>query len=142
MKNFKHLAGYLPFILLFLNSTFLFSQGRGLLPPPSFINYQAVARNSAGNVLINQNVSVRFNIHDGSAGGPITYQENQSLTTNQFGLLLDREQRQLVHSRQFLGREAQNLYKLNWTQQEVVPMSIWELHNLFPYRMHYFQMKL
>ena len=87
MKNFKHLAGYLPFILLFLNSTFLFSQGRGLLPPPSFINYQAVARNSAGNVLINQNVSVRFNIHDGSAGGPITYQENQSLTTNQFGLI-------------------------------------------------------
>ncbi len=87
MKNFKLSFGCTLFILFFLNSTFLFSQGRGLLAPASLINYQAVARNSVGNILINQNVKVRFNIHDGLAGGPIAYQENQSLTTNQFGLI-------------------------------------------------------
>ncbi len=87
MKNFKHITGSIIFLILLLNSSNLFSQGRGLLAPVSLINYQAVARNSAGNVLINQSVSVRFNIHDGSAGGPIVYQENQSLTTNQFGLI-------------------------------------------------------
>jgi len=53
---------------------------------PQKINYQAVARNSAGAVIPNQNISVRFTIHDISATGTVLYSETQSKTTNQFGL--------------------------------------------------------
>ncbi len=53
---------------------------------PQGINYQAVARNAAGTVIQNQNVSIRLSIHDGSGSGTIVYQETHSATTNQFGL--------------------------------------------------------
>ncbi|MFN8286890.1 MAG: collagen-like protein [Chitinophagales bacterium] len=53
---------------------------------PQSFNYQAVARNAAGNVLQNQNVGLRFTIRDGSGTGTIVYQETQNKTTNQFGL--------------------------------------------------------
>lgn len=53
---------------------------------PQKINYQAVARNSAGTTLNSQPVSVRLTIHDGSAGGTTVYQETHNVTTNQFGL--------------------------------------------------------
>jgi len=53
---------------------------------PQAINYQAVARNSSGNILANQNVGARFTIRNGSATGSIVYRETQSFTTNQFGL--------------------------------------------------------
>lgn len=54
---------------------------------PQQVNYQAVARNAAGAVLVNQSVSVRFTIHDLNATGSTVYQETHSgLTTNQFGL--------------------------------------------------------
>lgn len=50
------------------------------------INYQAVARNTNGTVLANQPVKVKLSILGGSANGPVQYQENHSLTTNQLGL--------------------------------------------------------
>jgi hypothetical protein len=54
---------------------------------PQKINYQAVARNASGAVLGNTNVSARFTVHDGTAGGTIVYQETKAgLATNQFGL--------------------------------------------------------
>jgi hypothetical protein len=53
---------------------------------PEKLNYQAVARNTSGNIVSNQNISVRFSIRRGSASGPIQYQETHSVTTNQFGL--------------------------------------------------------
>ena len=53
---------------------------------PNAIPYQAVARNSSGNLLVNQNVRVRFSIHNETASGNIVYQENQSVTTNNLGL--------------------------------------------------------
>lgn len=53
---------------------------------PQKINYQAVARNASGTVLANQNVSVRFTIHDGGTAGPVLYSETQQKSTNQFGL--------------------------------------------------------
>jgi len=53
---------------------------------PQGINYQAVARNSAGVALINTTVSVRLSIHEGSAAGTISYQEHHTSLTNQFGL--------------------------------------------------------
>lgn len=53
---------------------------------PHKFNYQAIARNAAGQVLSNQTISVRFSIRDISNTGPILYQEKHVLTTNQFGL--------------------------------------------------------
>jgi hypothetical protein len=53
---------------------------------PGIFNYQGVARNSVGNALINQNISLRLTIHDVSAAGPIVYQETRAVTTNPFGL--------------------------------------------------------
>lgn len=54
---------------------------------PQSINYQAVARNSAGAVLANQTISIRFTIHDITATGTIIYQDTvRNISTNQFGL--------------------------------------------------------
>lgn len=53
---------------------------------PNAIPYQAVARNTSGNLITNQNVSLRFSIHDVSATGTIVYQETQNTTTNALGL--------------------------------------------------------
>ncbi len=53
---------------------------------PGFLNYQGVARNSVGNVIKNQGISLRITIHDGTAAGPVVYQESRGATTNPFGL--------------------------------------------------------
>lgn len=53
---------------------------------PQALNYQAVARNAAGVIVGNQNVSVRFSVHDGSPSGSIVYSETHTTPTNQFGL--------------------------------------------------------
>ncbi|MEW6468648.1 MAG: hypothetical protein AB1458_06970 [Bacteroidota bacterium] len=57
-------------------------------PPPQGINYQAVARNSSGQELAGQAISVRFGIYDNdpNSGGVLQWQEIHNLTTNQFGL--------------------------------------------------------
>ena len=55
---------------------------------PAKINYQAIVRNSAGTPLANGTVvSVRFQIHDTTATGPVIFQEDVSDTTNPFGLI-------------------------------------------------------
>ncbi|MEQ1676334.1 MAG: hypothetical protein ABL876_06530 [Chitinophagaceae bacterium] len=53
---------------------------------PGFFNYQGVARNSVGNVIKNQGITLRLTIHDGTAAGPVVYQESRGTTTNPFGL--------------------------------------------------------
>ena len=53
---------------------------------PESMNYQAVLRNNAGVVLAGQGIDVRFTIRENGALGAIAYQEEQTLTTNQFGL--------------------------------------------------------
>src|SRR5437764_1205632 len=57
-----------------------------ILSVPNTLNYQAVARNSSGAILALQTVGLRLTIEDG-AGGAVLYQERQTPTTNQFGLL-------------------------------------------------------
>jgi hypothetical protein len=52
--------------------------------PSKTINYQAVARNSAGNIIANQNISVRITIED--AAQAALYTEIHGPVTNQFGL--------------------------------------------------------
>jgi hypothetical protein len=53
---------------------------------PAKFNYQAVARNTAGNLIINQNISVRVSILTGSVSGTSEYQETHSVTTDGFGV--------------------------------------------------------
>jgi hypothetical protein len=53
---------------------------------PGIFNYQGVARNSVGNVLINKNITLRLTIRDGSASGATVYQESRNVLTNPFGL--------------------------------------------------------
>ena len=67
-------------ILCCIPSEILFAQ------VPQAIPYQAVARNSIGNTINNQSVSLRFSIHDVSAGGVVVYKETQTTTTNSLGL--------------------------------------------------------
>ena len=68
-------------LLLFISiSSFVYSQA------PNQINYQAVARNSVGNVLPNKKIMVRLSIREGSAAGTILYKETRTITTNNFGL--------------------------------------------------------
>ncbi|MEM6799757.1 MAG: hypothetical protein AAF696_00045 [Bacteroidota bacterium] len=53
---------------------------------PQGINYQAVARTSTGNLLLETPISVDFSLHADNASGPIMYAETHADTTNGFGL--------------------------------------------------------
>jgi hypothetical protein len=69
--------------LLFLSLTLsLFS----IAQAPQALNYQAVARNTAGSPLAMQAVVVRFTVIDGTVNGPTAYQETHTTTTNAYGL--------------------------------------------------------
>ncbi len=70
----------LQLLLFMLCSIFAFAQ------VPQSINYQAIARNAAGNPITNSSVAIRVSIHDGTAGGAVVYAERDTATTNQFGL--------------------------------------------------------
>ncbi|RYU96391.1 collagen-like protein, partial [Emticicia agri] len=67
-------------LLLFIIPLMLHAQA-----PPG-IPYQAIARNGSGNVLVNQNISVRFSILTGGINGTIVYAETHTTTTNNLGL--------------------------------------------------------
>ena len=54
---------------------------------PHGIPYQSVLRSSAGNILSNQTVSMRFSLHDSIATGTIVYQETHTTSTNNLGLV-------------------------------------------------------
>ncbi len=68
-------------ICSFLLSALSFAQS------PEGFNYQAVIRDSGGNVITSQNVGVKFSIRQSSASGAIVYSETQSPITNEFGLI-------------------------------------------------------
>jgi len=54
---------------------------------PDAVNYQAVARDAAGDIMMNQAIGVTFIVHRASAVGIIVYEEDHAGTnTNQFGL--------------------------------------------------------
>ena len=57
-----------------------------LAQTPQAFKYQAIARDNSGNILINQSVSFRISILQGSISGSSVYTETQTTTTNQFGL--------------------------------------------------------
>ncbi|MFC2176474.1 hypothetical protein ACFLR1_05860 [Bacteroidota bacterium] len=53
--------------------------------PQQFI-YQGVVRNSVGEVLANQEISLRIELHQTEASGTVVFEEIHSTTTNAFGL--------------------------------------------------------
>ena len=53
---------------------------------PQSMNYQAIARNAAGQVISNQLIGLRFTVRNVTTGGAILYRETTSVTTNQLGL--------------------------------------------------------
>jgi uncharacterized protein (TIGR02145 family) len=53
---------------------------------PGKFNYQAVARNPGGTLIINQSISVRISILTSSTSGPSEYTETHSATTDAFGV--------------------------------------------------------
>ena len=62
-------------------SSMLFAQA------PNSFNFQAVARNAAGEILKNQNVTFRISILQTTSTGTTMFQETHSLPTNQYGLV-------------------------------------------------------
>ena len=67
-------------ILSLLFVTTIFAQA------PQGFNYQAVVRNSNGDAIANANISLRFSLHQTTAGGTLVYQETHSPTTSDLGL--------------------------------------------------------
>jgi hypothetical protein len=73
--------------LLFLLTSVLLTSFAVQAQLPQKFNYQAVVRSNAGTIVANQNVRIRFSIHDGTATGPVQYSETHSATTNVYGLI-------------------------------------------------------
>ena len=55
---------------------------------PQAIPYQAAARNSAGVVLPNKTIGLRFTVHDATATGTVVYKETQNAVTNAIGMFI------------------------------------------------------
>lgn len=58
-----------------------------LAQSPAAFKYQTVVRDAMGQVVANQNVSIRIKMLSGSAAGVPEYIETHSVTTNDFGLV-------------------------------------------------------
>jgi translation initiation factor 2 beta subunit (eIF-2beta)/eIF-5 len=54
---------------------------------PEVFKYQAIVRNTSGEVLANQNVSFRISILKNNTSGTLVYEEIHTVTTNSFGLV-------------------------------------------------------
>lgn len=73
--------------LLFTLILFVFSIYSTYSQIPNAFSYQAVIRNSTGEVVNNQDVSIRISILQNSESGPAVYIETHSAATNEFGLV-------------------------------------------------------
>ncbi len=54
---------------------------------PASFNYQAIVRNSSGEIIANKTVSFRISLLQGSETGTVIYSETHSLSTNDYGLV-------------------------------------------------------
>ena len=70
------------FLLLFCLSLAITAQ------PPQLIPYQAIARDNAGNPVLNQNIGLRFSIHDQTISGTVVWQESQTVVSNNLGIIV------------------------------------------------------
>ena len=65
--------------MMILSSTLVYGQA------PHKFNYQATARDAAGNLITNQTVSLRLSILQGSSTGNSVYSETHNFSTDDFG---------------------------------------------------------
>lgn len=65
----------------------LLSLNIAMAQAPQGFKYQAVSRNTSGNVLSNQTILYRISILEGSENGAVIYSENHSATSNAHGLV-------------------------------------------------------
>ncbi len=56
--------------------------------PPQLIPYQAIARDNSGNPVLNQNIGLRFSIHDQTINGAVVWQETQTVVSNNLGIIV------------------------------------------------------
>ena len=75
VKKFKLLIGLI--IISFIS----------LAQSPESMNYQAVIRNSSGNIIANQSIGIRIKILQGSANGSTVYNETFTPTSNAYGMV-------------------------------------------------------
>ncbi|MCF8238357.1 MAG: tail fiber domain-containing protein [Saprospiraceae bacterium] len=75
--NTKHLILLMSVILLPLTI---------MAQAPQLLNFQAVARNAAGEVLNDKSISVRLSISDSTPNGQVVYQETHTVLTNKLGM--------------------------------------------------------
>jgi hypothetical protein len=80
-KLFANMKKELLFVLLCLGASFLMAQ------VPQAFKYQAVARDLNGDLLMNQPVSFKISILQGSASGTAVYVETHTSMTNDYGLV-------------------------------------------------------
>ncbi|MCX6257469.1 MAG: hypothetical protein NTW49_06175 [Bacteroidia bacterium] len=67
---------------------FIFAIATVSAQTPMSFSYQAVVRDSTGNILADQNVSLRISVLQGNVSGSAAYVETHATTTNRFGLIL------------------------------------------------------
>jgi hypothetical protein len=72
---------------LLLFSLLLFIGGSILAQAPQAFKYQAIARDASGNILSNQQVSLRISLLQGNESGNVVYSEIHNVRTNDFGLI-------------------------------------------------------
>jgi hypothetical protein len=70
---------------LILNTLFFIIAANAISQTPQALNYQAIARNSVGQIVPSQPIGVRFTVLD-ATGNTTYYQETHTTTTNNFGL--------------------------------------------------------
>ena len=71
---------------LFLFLTFAFTCSFIIAQTPFQFNFQAVARDLAGNPMVNEDVDFRLSVLQGSDPGVAVFVEDQPVQTNNFGL--------------------------------------------------------
>jgi len=77
---------------------------------PQGMNYQAVVRNTTGQIVPNSHVNFKFSILANSINGNVVYSETDSTTTDQFGLAILKIGTGIVQSGSFAT--------IDWLQQD------------------------
>ena len=72
----------LTLLIVLIGVTTVFAQA------PQAFKYQAVVRNTSGEIIAGQLVSLRVSILQDSINGTTAYSETHSITTNQFGMIV------------------------------------------------------
>jgi uncharacterized protein (TIGR02145 family) len=78
IKDMKPITSLLTIILLSLTAI-------TIAQVPQAVNFQAIARDATGNVMVNTPIQIQLSILDNSSTGPVIYKELRALTTNAYG---------------------------------------------------------